>query len=74
MMDLLVQKGLNSAQEAVLKARFIALCQGLELPDHQAEIYYQDLYDLYTSCIKLEERVTKIPWRDLKTYWISLGS
>jgi predicted metal-dependent HD superfamily phosphohydrolase len=49
MMDLLVQKGLNVEQEAVLKARFIALCQALELPNHQAEIYYQDLYDLYTN-------------------------
>jgi predicted metal-dependent HD superfamily phosphohydrolase len=48
-MDLLVQKGLASEQEAVLNARFIELCQALKLPDSQAKVYYQELYDLYTD-------------------------
>ncbi|MFT5647112.1 MAG: putative metal-dependent HD superfamily phosphohydrolase [Aureispira sp.] len=49
MIDLLVQKELNSEQEAVLCARFLELCQGLKLPDSQAKEYYQQLYDLYTD-------------------------
>lgn len=49
MIDLLVQKELNAEQETVLCARFLELCQGLKLPDSQANEYYQELYDLYTD-------------------------
>ena len=40
MIELLVQKGLSSEQEAVLNARFMELCQALELPRSQAKNYY----------------------------------
>lgn len=49
MIDLLVQKELSPEKEVVLKARFVALCQALELPNNQTQTYYQQLYDLYTD-------------------------
>jgi predicted metal-dependent HD superfamily phosphohydrolase len=49
MIDLLVQKELYPEKEAILKARFIDLCQALELPNSQAQTYYRQLYDLYTD-------------------------
>ena len=49
MIDLLVQKELASEQETILKARFLGLCQALDLPSNQAKKNYQELYNLYTD-------------------------